>query len=295
MLAFVVALAITGEGHVASSRLTPVGSGPRTRLLAPIVMSSPEGSYTLPDSFDDASQQCARTVLSALRTGISKMRVDFDTSAGDITYTTLRNSLPVARSLMLQLAEQLCVESDGRAPGRLQVLMPDEGTAALVAREWAPPPTVRCACIARYRVPEDAVACIVVAPTNLDTAALDALLNSDAIASGNVPLIVLNPKMVDMATGALGLEGRNILKRMAAEFQDVFVLQTLPGAAITRVYPARYAIWQEDPEAAGGFRFVRDDSKRPTPFSVSEELFQDDSTPGIFKELGAFIRGLQRL
>lgn len=258
-------------------------------------MSSPDGSYSLPDSFEEASAQCSRTILRTIESGMTKMRVDFDTSAGDITYTTLRNSLPIARTLMLQLSQQLCVEREGQPAGQLQVLMPDEGTAALVAREWAPPPTVRCACISRFSLPEDAVACIVVAPTALDTGALGTLLSKDAIASGAVPLIVLNPQLVDLATGALGLEGRTMLKRMSREFQDVFVLQTLPGAAITRTYPAKYAIWKEDEQAPGGFRFVRDDSKRPSAFSVSEELFQDDSTPGFLKELGSFIKGLQRL
>jgi len=259
-------------------------------------MSSPDGAYTLPDSFEDAAEKCSRTVASVLESGISKMRVDFDTSAGDITYTTLRNSLPIARVLTLQLAQKLCVGEDGQPRGRLQVLMPDEGTAALIAREWAPPPTVRPACIARFRVPDDATACLVVAPTALDAAALGALLNADAIASGAVPLIVLNPQLVDMSTGALGLEGRALIKRMASELQDVFVLQTLPGAAITRTYPGNFAIWQEDRAAPGGFKFVRDDSKRPSAFSVSEELMQADSAaPGFIREIGQFIKGLQRL
>ncbi|KAJ1625468.1 hypothetical protein T492DRAFT_1039452 [Pavlovales sp. CCMP2436] len=258
-------------------------------------MSSPDGAYVLPDSFDDGARQCGANILTALDAGVAKMRIDFDTSAGDITYTTLRNSLPIARTLMLMLAEKLCVEANGQPAGKLQMLMPDEGTAALVAREWAPPPTVHCASIARYRVPEDAVACIVVAPTSLDTGALDALLNSEPVMSGNVPVIVLNPQLVNMNTGALGLEGRQMLKRMASEFPDVFVLQTLPGAAITRKYPDKYAIWQEDPEAPGGFRFVRDDPKRPSAFAISEELYEDTETPGWLKELKSLINSLQRL
>lgn len=295
MLAFLPALAAAVHAHASPCITGLTRPTAACRLRSPVTMSSPDGAYSLPDSFEDASVQCARTILRVIDSGVAKMRVDFDTSAGDITYTTLRNSLPIARALMMMLSEKLCVEKDGLPAGKLQVLFPDEGTAALVTREWAPPPTVRCACISRYRVPDDASACIVVAPTALDTRPLEVLLNNDAIVSGAVPLIVLNPQLVDMSTGALGLEGRNLLKRMASEFQDVFVLQTLPGAAITRTYPSKYAIWQEDEQAPGGFKFVRDDSRRPSAFAVAEELYQDNSTPGFLKELGSFIRGLQRL
>jgi hypothetical protein len=295
MLTLMATLALTSHGHVASARSALAHPQLHARTL--ISMSSPAEEYSLPDSFEDAADCCAQTIMRALGSGVSKARVDFDTSAGDITYTSLRQSMPIARALMLQLAEKLCVtdEASGQPAGKLQILLPDEGTAALLAREWSPPPTVRTACLARYRLPDDAAACIVVAPTALDTKALDTLLSAEPIMSGDVPVVVLNPQMVDLSTGALGLEGRNMLKRMASEFQDVFVLQTLHGAAITRAYPGKYVIWQEDAAASGGFKFVRDDTKRPTPFSVAEELYEDTSTPGFLKEMGQFIRGLQRL
>jgi len=272
-------------------------------------------SYTLPDSFDDASRACAAALVSALRRGLTKIRVDFDTSAGDITYTSLRNSMPVARALTELLSAELCgsavpsiplevpesaaeAKPEAAGPSKvLQVLMPDEGTAALAAREWAPPPTVKCSCLARFKLPEEAVACLVVAPTALDTTALDALIKSEGVVSSGVPIIVLNPQLIDLGTGALGLEGRALVKRLALEFADVYVLRTLQGAALTRVYPENYAVWQEDPSAEGGFRFVRDDPRRPSDFEIFEELAGDDDQSGLgfIKEISSFIKGLQRL
>ena len=37
--------------------------------------------------------------------GLSKLRIDFDTSIGDMTYTTLKNTLPMAKQLFVELGE----------------------------------------------------------------------------------------------------------------------------------------------------------------------------------------------
>jgi len=260
-------------------------------------MSSPEGSappesYSLPDSFEDASEACGNAVLDCLDRGLTKMRIDFDTSAGDETYTSLRNSMPVARALTMKMCARLCKEETGRT---LQVLLPDEGTAALLKREWAAPDSVQFASLGRYKVPESAAACLIVAPTALDVTTLNKLIQSEEVVSSGVPLIVLNPQLVDLTTGALGLEGRTVMKLMASQFQDVYVLKTLVGAALTRTYPGNYAIWREAPEADGGFSFVRDSLTRPSTMDIMDELTGEDESPGIFKEVGRFIKGLQSL
>lgn len=311
----VAALALVFAGHVGFVRTgLAVGVGARAARMPslPSALAMADEplppAYSLPDSFEDASRACSAAVVDALRRGITRLRVDFDTSAGDITYTSLRNSMPIARALMELLSTELCggtaalgedeASTDQAQPAKvLQILLPDEGTAALVTREWAPPPTVKCSCLARFKLPDEAVACLIVAPTALDTTALDALMNSEAVQSSGVPLVVLNPQLVDLTTGALGLEGRNVVKRLAREFQDVYVLRTLPGAALTRVYPENYAVWQEDPSADGGFRLVRDDARRPSETGIMEELAGDDqgSGPGFLKEVKGFIKGLQSL
>lgn len=49
----------------------------------------------LPDSFDDALKIAVGCTSDAFEAGKRRVRVDFDTTAGDQTYTTLKNSLPL--------------------------------------------------------------------------------------------------------------------------------------------------------------------------------------------------------
>lgn len=72
----------------------------------------------------------ADDVLSALNAGAKAMRIDFDTSAGDETYTILKATLPMTKGLLASLAPRL---PEG---GTLRVFFPDEGTAALMQRDW---------------------------------------------------------------------------------------------------------------------------------------------------------------
>ena len=54
----------------------------------------------LPESFEDAVYRAARICNDCIRyKGLNKLRIDFDTSVGDKTYTTLQNTLPVVRLL----------------------------------------------------------------------------------------------------------------------------------------------------------------------------------------------------
>lgn len=67
----------------------------------------------LPDSFEDALNIAVECTRSAFETGNNRVRVDFDTTAGDQTYTTLKNSLPL---VCVQILISLRTES-ARAGG----------------------------------------------------------------------------------------------------------------------------------------------------------------------------------
>lgn len=64
----------------------------------------------LPDSFEDALNIAVECTRSAFETGNNRVRVDFDTTAGDQTYTTLKNSLPLVciRILISLRTESAC-------------------------------------------------------------------------------------------------------------------------------------------------------------------------------------------
>lgn len=123
---------VPGSGHALLQQHTVRGTA-ASRSRASLTMAS---SYSLPDSFDDAVVDCAAAVQKTISGGLAKVRVEFDTSAGDETYTSLRNTLPVAKALTERLAQELCANApgDGESPKVLFLLFPDEGPAVAGAR-----------------------------------------------------------------------------------------------------------------------------------------------------------------
>ena len=61
-------------------------------------------STELPLSFEDAVSTAAKVCVQGIRRGgLTKMRIDFDTSVGDMTYPSLKNTLPMAKLLFRDL------------------------------------------------------------------------------------------------------------------------------------------------------------------------------------------------
>ena len=61
----------------------------------------------LPDSFDQAVEGAAACTVQALADGWSRLRVDFDTSGGDATYTMLKSSMPMTQRFIASTAAPL--------------------------------------------------------------------------------------------------------------------------------------------------------------------------------------------
>ena len=84
----------------------------------------------LSDDFDGAVQDAANGLLGAIQDGSLKLRLDFDTSMGDETYTKLKLSTEFARDVAIEWA--LSMEEDEN----LVLFFPDAGAAALARQEW---------------------------------------------------------------------------------------------------------------------------------------------------------------
>jgi len=75
----------------------------------------------LSDDFDGAVQDAATGLLSAIEDGSLKLRLDFDTSMGDETYTKLKLSLEFARDVAIEWALSMEEEEN------LVLFFPDAG------------------------------------------------------------------------------------------------------------------------------------------------------------------------
>lgn len=61
----------------------------------------------LPDSFDAGVAEAVESTLAAAGDGWTKLRLDWDTTAGDATYTVLKNTIPVAQKYLSGIAQPL--------------------------------------------------------------------------------------------------------------------------------------------------------------------------------------------
>jgi len=125
----------------------------------------------LPESFEDAVRRAALRSIDVINSGKKRIRIDFDTSIGDQTYTTLKNSIPVMKLLSNVLSQSLdlyplemmiradvnaneteansispmpadlsilqnAVQEEERPKRTMRIFFPDMGAAVLARRDW---------------------------------------------------------------------------------------------------------------------------------------------------------------
>ena len=186
-------------------------------------VASSLGSTTteLPDSFDDAIVNAVESTTRALEDGWTQLRVDFDTSAGDMTYTQLKNSIPMCQKFVSQLSGYILERAGGGASAReeggkeeektIRIYFPDAGSAAMCMRDWKVgtpdalvPSCVRFASLNRD-LPEDSdEALVMLCPKASEVDSLKLVLEKMETRS-EVPIIYINPELVNMGTTGYGM------------------------------------------------------------------------------------------
>ena len=268
----------------------------------------------LPDSFDDAVQLAARGCAEALADGNTLLVVEFDTSAGDETYNLLSRSLTLVRPFLAPFADAVSPTADATEaaladaaaltgqppPPRLQLLFPDEGTAAYVAQNWGDlPARTRCMSMPRAQLVDGVAALVLVAPSATEVAAVQRLLRDVESTSPSTVVLLVNPKLVDMQSTGYGLVGRELRSMVEQSFSVAFALKTYPEGALHRRYPEGWAVWREDTAAEGGYALAFSGARRPSGDDVTDYLAPPDdgqaSGGNMLDGLGQFIKGFQAL
>ncbi len=136
----------------------------------------------LSDDFDGAVQDAANGLLGAIQDGSLKLRLDFDTSMGDETYTKLKLSTEFARDVAIEWALAMAEDEN------LVLFFPDAGAAALARQEWKMdnleeaevPPNVRVKAFPRDRLDADDKAVFALCPRAPERDACEELVNTCA-------------------------------------------------------------------------------------------------------------------
>ena len=275
----------------------------------------------LPDSFEDSITLAVESCTEAVLDGNSRLVVEFDTSAGDETYNLLSRSLKVVQPMLTPLADALAPDDggivdeapaveDGAAaaaapqaaepPPRVQLLFPDEGTAAYVRQNWGTdlPSRTQCGSMPRANLAPGCELLLLVAPQATEVPAVQRLLQQVAENAPSTTVLLVNPKLVDMQSTGYGLVGRELRTMVADQFTIPFALKSYPEGALYRVYPEGWTVWKEDAQAEGGYELKFKATRRPSGDEIDELIYGDDEEAGGGGGgggLGAFIKGFQAM
>lgn len=219
-------------------------------------------SAPIPGSLDIACSHAVAAAQAACGAGVRRMFIEIDTTAGDATYTLLKNSIPIARQLLP------IFPSDPTGDKLISVLLPDSGAAALAKRDWPKGGNFRLEGMEQRDIADDVDGVMIVSPRASEVDRLCSLIDD----AGDRVVVLINPDLVDMGVTGLSLNARRLRKSLTERFDTVYYLKTFGWGVLLRAYPGKWGIWVDDPGSAVGFRLINESSQRPDADTLDEVL-----------------------
>lgn len=237
----------------------------------------------VPRSLEAAVDQAKDAAQAAIQAGIPRILVD-------IAIPELK-VMPIAQQFY-PLLEALGLQ--------FKVYFPDAGAAALAQRDWQNPEfSIRGINEAKGRLEPEDEAFLIVEPSSVEVTDVEALCNEAA----DRFVIMLNPKLEDVATVGIGYTARQLRDRFLSTLETCYYLQPLEGATILRVYPGPWQVWGDTED--DGYELLGEFPQRPSGEAIAN-LFAADAPEGgdaesgtnrpqrrgLLSELGQFLRAL---
>lgn len=203
----------------------------------------------LPNTLSEAIAQASDATQAALADGYTRLQVEF--------LLPELNPMPVALQFIPAL-EQL--------GSQLKVFFADAGAAALARRDWGDVP-FKILDVGTGRVlvekqiqPEDGVF-LFIAPSAVEVAQVEKLCAE----AGSRPVVMLNPRLEEVALIGVGYAGRQLRDRFLNTIESCYHIRPLEGATVFRCYPSPWQVWREKGD---DYQLIAELSKNP----VGEEL-----------------------
>jgi hypothetical protein len=260
-----------------------------SRSIAPLHLSSMDstpldvvGQTELPNDFQDAANRAVEKTMRYIRSGGRRCRIDFDTSIGDVTYTSLKNTMPVLKEIVkcFSTAMELDATSsnisigNSTVIGTIRLFFPDMGAAALTRRDWKMgsassevPSGVFTSNIQNDGLTNTDKLVILVCPLYSEADYVQRVVQ--LCDQGSIPCIMLNADLINMDQG-YGVRARNIRKNLMATFITTYKLKTLSRGAVVREWPNRFTVWKEDQSAEGGYVSLQSVASDPSREELDE-------------------------
>jgi len=238
----------------------------------------------VPRSLEDAIAQAREATAAAINHGVPRILVE-------IVIPELK-IMPVAQQFYPVFQEM------GLS---FRVLFPDAGAAALAKRDWDNPDfTIRGLGEVKHQGDAEDEVILIVEPSSVEVETVEALCNE---AVGRF-VVMLNPKLEDVATIGIGYAGRQLRERFLSTLQSGYYLRSQQDVVLLRCYPEPWQVWQETGETQ--YELLAELPQKPNS-EVLERLLSgggdDDTTTGaeaarsrprrgFLSELSSFIRAL---
>ncbi|NJL49204.1 MAG: DUF1995 family protein [Leptolyngbyaceae cyanobacterium SM2_5_2] len=239
----------------------------------------------IPASLEEAIGQAREATRAAIGAGVPRMTVEF-------AYAELKG-MPVAEQFYPVLQDLGLT---------FKLYFPDAGAAALARRDWGEPDfVVRGIGELKGQMEPDDQAYLFVEPSSVEVSQVEEMCN----AAADKFVIMLNPKLEDVATIGIGYAGRQLRERFLSTLEPVYYLRPMEGAVLFRCYPSPWQVWQETQDEA--YTLVAELPQKPSGEALDRILLgeptPDSSTPpaesvvrrsrgGFLSELQSFIRAL---
>jgi hypothetical protein len=236
----------------------------------------------VPESLEAAIAQARLATQAAIQAGVPRMMVE-------LVYSELKG-LPVAEQFYPAMQELDLT---------FKMYFPDAGAAALARRDWGNPDfVVRGIGELQGQMEPGDQAYLFVEPSSIEVNQVEEMCAE----AGDAFVIMLNPKLEDVATIGIGYAGRQLRDRFLSTLEPVYYLRPLNGAVVLRSYPHPWQVWQE---TDSGYRLLAELPQKPSGEALDRILLGetaaevDPGSPpppnrrgGFLSELQGFIRAL---
>ncbi|ASC71388.1 uncharacterized protein XM38_023400 [Halomicronema hongdechloris C2206] len=238
----------------------------------------------VPRSLEDAIAQAREATAAAISNGVPRILVEIVIPELKIM-PVAQQFYPVFRQMGLSF----------------KVLFPDAGAAALAKRDWDNPDfTIRGLGEVKGQGTSEEAVILVVEPSSVEVGTVEALCNE---AAGSF-VVLLNPKLEDVATIGIGYAGRQLRQRFLNTLESSYYLRSQQDVVLLRCYPEPWQVWQET--AANQYELLAERPQKPSGEALDRLLSgADDAAAGegsettrarprrrLLSELSSFIRAL---
>jgi Domain of unknown function (DUF1995) len=231
----------------------------------------------LPQSLDEAITQAQQATQAAIAAGYNRLQVEF-------SFPELK-ALPIAEKFFPAFAEM---------GSGLKVFFTDAGLAALARRDWGEVACqIRSLDVAGSRQttsveeqvdPQDQLY-LFISPTAVEVGPVEQI----AKAAGDRPIVLLNPRLEDVAIIGIGYAGRQLRERFLNTIEPCYFLRPIDDqSTLIRCYPEPWQVWSQ---VDGTYRLIAEELQKPDSEKLAELLAK---APGVERSRPSLLAGLQQ-